>query len=110
MDYASFIGGGISVLTGVDSDRFGQVHTVFYSVGIGIFTILFVIEKVSGTFSRVMGKVCCCGLRKDEELDVFSNDLYNDINMEGQRKEYDEAKRLHNKIKALVKKDPYNEF
>ena len=72
--------------------------------------ILFIIEKLSGTFSRVMGKVCCCCLNKDTEVDVFSNDLYNDINMEGQRKEYEEAKRLHNKIKGLVRKDPYNEF
>ena len=80
--YAEFIAVGISVLTGVDDKRFGQVHTVFYSVGIGIFTIMFIIVKVSGTFSRIMGRVCCCCLLKNADVDVFSNDLYNDINME----------------------------
>ena len=100
----------LSLLTGVDSERFGQVHTVFYSVGIGLFTILFIIEKVSGTFSKLMGKACCCCLYKDAVVDVFSNDLYNDINIEGQRKEYEEAKRLHGKIKSAYRKDPYNEF
>lgn len=101
---------GISVLTGVDSKRFGQVHTVLYSVGIGLFTILFIIEKFSGTFSKLMGKMCCCCLNKDAAVAVFSNDLYNDINIEGQRKEYEEAKRLHNKVKTSVRKDPYNEY
>ena len=108
--YAKVIAVGISIVTGVDSERFGQVHTVFYSVGIGMFVILFVIEKLTGFFSKVMGKACCCCLYKDAEVDVFSNDLYSEINMEGQRKEYEEAKRLHNKIKGLVRKDPYNEF
>ena len=58
------------------------MHTVLYSVGIGIFTILFILEKVSSTFSRLMRKTCCCCLNKEAEADVFSNDLYNDINME----------------------------
>ena len=108
--YAEFIASGISILTGVDSERFGQVHTVLYSVGIGIFTILFIIEKVSQTFSRLMSKTCCCCLNKNAEVAVFSNDLYNDISMEGQRKEYEETKRLHGKIKQMVRRDPYHEF
>ena len=108
--YSEFIASGISILTGVDSERFGQVHTVLYSVGIGIFTILFIIEKVSQTFSRLMSKTCCCCLNKNAEVAVFSNDLYNDISMEGQRKEYEETKRLHGKIKQMVRRDPYHEF
>lgn len=64
-NYAKFIGVGISIITGVDSDRFAQVHTVLYSAGIGIFLILFIIEQVSGTFSRLMGKFCCCCMYRD---------------------------------------------
>ena len=109
-EYAEFIASGISILTGVDSERFGQIHTVLYSVGISIFSVLFIIEKVSNTFSRLMRKICCCCLNKNAEVDVFSNDLYNDINMESQRKEYDEAKRLHAKIKQAVRRDPHHEF
>jgi len=77
--YAAFVGSGVSALTGVSTDRFGQVHTVLYSVGVSIFLILFIIEKVSGTFSRIIGKICCCCLYKDAEPDIFSNDLYCDI-------------------------------
>ena len=86
---------GISALTGVDSDRFGQVHTVFYRVFVGIFIVLFIMEKVSGTFSRIMGKVCCCCLYKDAEPDAFSNDLYCDIGSEAQRKEYMNVKAIY---------------
>ena len=69
----------------------------------GIFCILFIIEKVSGTFSRIMGKLCCCCLYKDSEPEVFSNDIYRDISAEAQRKEYDEAKRLNKKIATICK-------
>ena len=55
----------ISAMTGVDSERFGQVHTVIYSVGIGIFVILFIIEKATNFFSGLMGKICCCCLYKN---------------------------------------------
>jgi len=75
--YAKTIAGVISLVTGVNSERFGQVHAVFYSVGIGIFVIMFIFEKVSGTFSRLMGKFCCkwC-LNKNPEPAMFSNDCY----------------------------------
>lgn len=108
--YAKFIALGISFLTGVDSDRFGQVHTVLYCVGVGIFCVLFILEKVSGTFSRIMGKFCCCCLYKDAEPDVFSSDIYRDISSEAQRKEYEESKLLNKKIATLVKNDPHSEF
>ena len=57
--YAKTISVGIAATTGVESKRFGQVHTVLYGVGIGIFCVMFIFEKVSGTFSRLMGKFCC---------------------------------------------------
>ena len=76
----------------------------------GIFVVLFILEKVSGTFSRAMGKFCCCCLYKDAEPDVFSSDIYRDISSEAQRKEYEEAKILNKKITTLVKNDPHNEF
>mgnify|MGYP000179687617 CR=1 FL=1 len=64
--YARFVGLAISELTGAESSRFNQVHTVLYSTGMTIFFILFIIEKVSGTWSRIMGKICCCCLYRDK--------------------------------------------
>ena len=69
----------------------------------GIFCVLFILEKVSGTFSRAMGKFCCCCLYKDAEPDVFSGDIYRELSAEGQRKEYDETKSMNKKLTALVK-------
>ena len=77
--YAKFIGIGVTWLTGVESVRFEQTHTILYSAGIGIFLICFIIEKVSGTCSGIMGKICCCCLYKDTQEASFSNDLFNDI-------------------------------
>ena len=108
--YAAFVGIGISALTGVDSERFGQVHTVLYSVGVSIFVVLFIIEKVTHTFSKIIEKICCCCLRKDAEEAVFSNDLYCDISSDAQRKEYIEAKRQMKLINESIQKDQYHEF
>ena len=108
--YSKFIGVGISFLTGVDSSRFGQVHTVLYSFGIGIFIILFIIEKLSWTFSSAISKFCCCCLNKDTEPDAFSSDIYKEISNESQRKEYKECKQLHKKVNDLITNDPNNEF
>ncbi len=63
--YAKLVAVGISTTTGVGSERFEQVHVVLYSGGISIFCILFLIEKISGTFSRIMGKTCCHCLYKE---------------------------------------------
>ena len=57
--YAKAVAVGISATTGVNADRFEQVHVVLYSAGISIFLILFLIEKISGTISGIMGKTCC---------------------------------------------------
>ena len=100
----------ISALTGVDSDRFGQVHTVFYSVGIGLFVIFFIVEKTTTFFSKLMGKLFCCGLKRDEEEMTFSSDIYKDISSEAQRKEYFEAKQLRSQVSTAIKKDEHSEF
>ena len=86
--YAKFIGIGVTWLTGVESVRFEQTHTILYSAGIGIFLICFIIEKVSGTCSSIMGKICCCCLYKDTQEASFSNDLFNDIAGDKQSDEY----------------------
>ena len=108
--YAKTVALGISALTGVNSDRFGQVHTVLYSVFVGIFLIFFIMEKVSGTFSRIMDKVCCRCLHKDSGPGAFSNDLFCDIGSEAQRKEYAEAKATLTALKDKIRKEPHNEF
>lgn len=97
-------------MTGVESERFGQVHIVIYSVGIGIFVILFVIEKITSGISSCIGKICCCCLYKNAQPDIFSNDLYKDISKANQHKEYAEAKKLHKEISNNCLKDPHNEF
>ena len=108
--YAKFIGLGITLLTGVESDRFDQVHTVLYSTGIGIFIICFIIEKASGFFSRIMGKICCCCLYRDTQPVTFSNDLFNDIAKDKQAEEYDNAKKQHAKLQQMALKEPESEF
>ena len=100
--YAKFVSLGITATTGVDSDRFGQAHTVLYCVGVGIFVVLFILEKVSGTFSRIMGKFCCCCLYKDAEPDVFSDNIYKDISVNSQRKEFKACKELERKIRKQI--------
>lgn len=100
--YAKLVAVGISTLTGVDSTRFEQVHVVFYSVGIGIFLILFIIEKVSGTWSRLMSKLCCFCLYRDTEPELFSQDIYKDVSAEAQHKEYTEAKALQKTVSLRI--------
>lgn len=86
--YAKVVSVGITVVTGVDNERFGQVHTVLYSAGIGIFVILFIVEKITGFISGLIDKLCCCCMYRDTEPALNSNDLFRDISSEAQRKEY----------------------
>lgn len=86
------------------------MHIVFYSVGTGLFTILFIIEKITGGISSCVNKLCCCCMRKDEQPDIFSNDLYKDISKANQHKEYAESKKLQKEISNNCLKDPHNEF
>ena len=86
--YAKFIAIGVSAITGVDNERFGQVHIVFYCVGVGIFIGLFIIEKVFGFFSKCVGKTCCCCLNRDTVEPVFSNDIFKDIPNDQKIKDY----------------------
>lgn len=108
--YAKFVTIGIKIVTGVDTARFEQVHTVFYTIGIGIFMIFFIIEKLTGFFSRVMGRLCCCCLYRDQEPEVFSNDIFREISSESQRKEYLETKQLVKKMNESIEKEPNSEF
>lgn len=109
--YAKAVGSGIAAATGADPHRFGQVHAVLYSAGIGVFGVMFVFEKVSGTFSRLMGRLCCrrC-LYKDADPEIFSSDLFLELPAEAQRKEYDDAKRRLKMLKGVIEKDSHNEF
>ena len=86
------------------------MHTVVYAFFVFIFIALFIMEKVSGTWSRIMGKLCCCCLYKDDDPEAFSDDLFRDISPEAQRKEFAEAKQTLRKVEDSLKKDPHNEF
>ena len=52
---------------------------IFYAIGTGFFVAFFIIEKVSGFFSRIMGRACCCCLNRDTVEDVFSNNIYGEM-------------------------------
>jgi len=108
--YAKFVTVGIKIMTGVDSTRFEQVHTVLYSIGISIFCALFIIEKVSGFFSRVLGKLCCCCLYRDTEPQTFSNEIFCEVSSEAQRKDYDETKAQIKNLSIAIAKEPNSEF
>ena len=99
--YAKFVTIAIKIVTGVDSARFEQVHIVFYAVGVSLFIILFVIEKLTRVISNGIDKLCCCCLKRDTEPDLFSNDIFTEISGVDQRKDYHETKRL---IKKLTEK------
>ena len=81
-----------------------------YAFFVFIFIALFIMEKISGTWSRIMGKVCCCCLYKEDEEDAFSNDIFCTISPEAQRKEFAEAKQTLRKVKESLQKDERNEF
>lgn len=70
----------------------------------------FIIEKVSGFFSRIMGRACCCCLNKDTVEDVFSNNIYGEMSEMERAKAYTETKDLQDKIKRLVKREAKSEF
>lgn len=95
-NYAKFIAIGIQAVTGVESDRFGQVHTVLYSVGIGIFLILFIVEKLTSFISTTLAKVCCCCLNRDASLAAFSDDISKEISLDVLQKEYEDTKLIAN--------------
>lgn len=65
-DVSKFITLIIQALTGVDSQRFNQAHTIFYAIGTTIFVILFILEKITGFFSRFVGRACCCTLNRNQ--------------------------------------------
>ena len=79
-------------------------------------------EKVSGTWSRIMGEVCCrcltkkdyngcCRNKEDDDFaeDEFSDDLFLELSPEAQRKEFAEAQRTLRKVADSLK-DEHNEF
>ena len=81
-----FSGLGVNVL-GAEPERFNQIHTVIYCFGIGIFLILFVIEKITGSISKLIGK--CFYVLNDEEKNLnFSTDIYLDLSPEDQNAEF----------------------
>lgn len=74
---------GIRLLTGVESERFKQAHIIFYAIGTGAFLVLFLIEKITGFFSRCIGRACCC-LDRDSTDEIFSNEIFGEIPAEQQ--------------------------
>lgn len=72
--------------------------------------ILFIIEKLTGTCSGMMGKLCCCCLYRNTESVNTSTDLYRDISSEAQRKEYLEAKDNLKRVKNSVAKEEHSEW
>lgn len=66
----------IVYITGVDSARFYQVHTILYSLGITIFCIIFIIEKFTGLLTTILEKGIFCCLHIKTEKKTFSSDIY----------------------------------
>jgi len=79
---SEFITVGIQALTGVESKRFRQAHIIFYAIGTGAFVACFIVEKITGFFSRIMGRACCCCLNRDSTPDLFSDDIFGEITAE----------------------------
>jgi hypothetical protein len=85
-NYMDFFSSGFNKLFGTDQSRFAQVHTVVYFLGIALFVVLFVIERCTGFFSRVIGG--CYGLFDQAETEAFSNNIFEELSPEDQRHEY----------------------
>jgi hypothetical protein len=57
-----------------------------------------------------MKKVCCRCLYKEEEPDSFSDNIYKDITLEMQWKEYEDTKQLMKDCTRRMKLDPQSEY
>ena len=58
---------------GVESTRLNQLHTIIYLIGIFIFLVCFILERLFRIFSRGINAMCCC-IRKQmvDDKQVFS--------------------------------------
>mmetsp|Transcript_4000 Transcript_4000/g.5295 ORF Transcript_4000/g.5295 Transcript_4000/m.5295 type:complete len:208 (+) Transcript_4000:2218-2841(+) len=107
---AEFITVGVRTLTGVDSQRFRQAHVIFYAIGTGFFLAFFIIEKVTGFFSRLMGRACCCCLNRDTSPELFSDSLFGEISAEQRQKVYAETKFMQKRLTERMLGEPESEF
>ena len=62
------------------------MHTVIYFIGIVIFVILFVIERFTGIFSKLIGALY--GIFDEAGSSDFSNNIFEELSPEDQRLEY----------------------
>lgn len=83
-----FISSLLERLFGLESERFQQPHTVLYLVGIIIFLICFILERVFGLMTKLV-YCCCCGcIDLSKNRDSHSTDIYRELSREDQQHEF----------------------
>ena len=101
---------GVRALSGVESARFKQAHVIFYAIGTGFFVAFFVIEKITGFFSRVMGRACCCCLNRDTVEEQFSDNIFCEMDKSEQGAIVSRNKENIKIIDKLLKEEAQSEF
>jgi len=96
-----FLGKWVKVIFGVSEDRFIQFHTVVYGLGIAVFLVLFVIERVTGLLSRLISAMVNYCSRKSSLIIIeeFSTNLLKELSFDDLQTEYTQT--MHQLSKAI---------
>ena len=79
-NYMNYFSKGFNKLFGTDQARFAQVHTVVYFIGIVIFTVLFLIERCTRFFSKLIGT--CYSVFDNDVERQFSTNIFEELSPE----------------------------
>lgn len=91
-------------LTGFESDRFYQVHTIIYCAGCFLFLLLFIAEQFTGVVTGFLELVFCCLSKTSKKDKTFSNDIFSELSRDAQLQEYTETKMQIREVDQLLKK------
>ena len=94
-----FLGKAANTWLGVNENRFSQFHTVIYSVGIWIFLIIFIAERITGLISKLIVVITDCMTKRTLVIEEYSTNLLKELNFDDLQMEYSQT--LQNWTKAM---------
>lgn len=103
--YAAQISLWFNKIFGVESTRLEQLHTIVYLIGIFVFLVCFILERVFSLFSKGINAMCCC-IRQQmvHEKEVFSCNFLAELSAQDLKHEYDMTKlRIDEHASTLTK-------
>lgn len=90
ISYGELVSKWFETIIGSDADRFKQLHTIIFLIGILIFLVCFILERVFGLFSRLVSMFCCCIYRQEKHnMNIgFSNNFLAEMDIDDLLHEY----------------------